>query len=77
MRSAPCDHCKTPIQYHGERPVGLFLCSSCQHTFHDPGCHICGDASVMTVEDTANDGSGYRGDIALCQRHYEERRLAS
>lgn len=32
--TAPCDHCKTPTEYHGLRPVGLLLCPACEREFH-------------------------------------------
>lgn len=51
----------------------LLLCEPCNRQFHLSDCHICGEPSVMTVEDDASDGTGYRGDVAFCEQHYLER----
>jgi hypothetical protein len=64
-KTAPCDHCKTPTDYHGIRTAALLLCPACDKAFKQPDCHDCGGPSAVVFED-CDDASGYRGEEGLC-----------
>ena len=86
----PCGHCKTPVEceggqletlhgphcptYHTER--GVFLCESCDRLFHLSECYLpeCNQPGVMPIDD-CDDGSGYRGEVFVCQSHYDARKV--
>lgn len=79
-----CQHCQAPVECDGalepnydgwpEQVCTVYHVQG-RHVLCDPcilasreRCDVCGEPASVVVEDS-DDASGYRGDVALCERH--------